>query len=232
MKRVGLVFIAILIIGLGLTGCALPAETPTPTPSPEEPSPLPVSGKVQASVVRVIDGDTIEVDIAGTLYKVRYIGIDTPELGQLGGEEARLVNMELVGDRVVELEKDVSETDKYGRLLRYVWVEDYMVNAMLVAMGYAQVSTYPPDVKYQDDFLELQGEAREKGSGLWGLAEETETTPPEPTGKYVGSINSDVYHYPTCTYAQRIYPENLIWFSSPADAKAQGYRPCKVCHPP
>jgi len=147
-----------------------PILTPTPIPSvlPTAP-PL-----VQAQVVRVIDGDTIEVSIGGKLYKVRYIGIDTPETKhpdkdvEWMGPEAAAKNEELVGGKVVGLEKDVSETDKYGRLLRYVWVGDLMVNAELVRLGYAQVSTYPPDVKYTDLFLLLQREAREAGRGLWG----------------------------------------------------------------
>ncbi len=151
----------------GYTPASPPAKPGLPPPgSQPEPSP----STVEALVVRVIDGDTIEVNIGGRLHKVRYIGIDTPELGQLGGYEAKSVNAELVAGKVVELEKDVSETDRYGRLLRYVWVEGNMVNATLVAMGYAQVATYPPDVKYQQDFLELQRQAQEAGLGLWGAA--------------------------------------------------------------
>ena len=65
------------------------------------------------------------------------------------------------------LETDVSETDRYGRLLRYVYVDGVMVNAVLVEEGYAQVSTHPPDVKYVDLFLKLQREAREAGMGMW-----------------------------------------------------------------
>jgi micrococcal nuclease len=131
-------------------------------------------------VVNVIDGDTIEVSIEGQTYKVRYIGIDTPETKhpdkpvESFGPEAAAQNEELVGGKVVELEKDVSETDKYGRLLRYVYVDGLMVNAELVRLGFAQVSTYPPDVKYQDLFLRLQQEAREANRGLW-------RAPPEST---------------------------------------------------
>ena len=57
-------------------------------------------------------------------------------------------------------------------------------------------------------------------------------TPPPTSGNYVGSVNSDVYHYPSCRYVKQIYPENKIWFSSASDARAHGYRPCKVCCPP
>ena len=146
----------------------------------------PAAALVQAKVFRVIDGDTIEVDIKGSLYKVRYIGIDTPETVhpqkpvEYFGKEASEKNRELVEGKVVRLEKDVSETDKYGRLLRYVWVDDVMVNAELVRLGYAQVATYPPDVKYQDLFLQLQGEAKEAGLGLWA-----EPSPPAPSASNV-----------------------------------------------
>ena len=83
----------------------------------------------EAQVVRIIDGDTIEVNIYGSNYKVRYIGIDTPEVGQPCSAEATAANRVLVEDKTVYLEKDVSEIDKYGRLLRYVYVGDTMANA-------------------------------------------------------------------------------------------------------
>lgn len=140
---------------------------PTPTDRPVTHS---------AQVVDVVDGDTIKVRLDGQTYTVRYIGIDTPETVhpskpvQWMGPEASDANRRLVAGRTVRLEKDVSETDRYGRLLRYVWVGDTMVNAELVRQGYAQVSTYPPDVKYQKLFLELQADARAAGRGLWGQA--------------------------------------------------------------
>jgi len=123
-----------------------------------------------AICIRVIDGDTIEIkDEAGKIFKVRYIGIDTPEKGDPYYKEATDANSSLVLNKQLRLEKDVSETDKYGRLLRYIYAGDLFVNAYLVEEGYAQVSTYPPDVKYANYFLELQQEARENGKGLWGI---------------------------------------------------------------
>lgn len=231
MRGIILTLVVSLVL---LCSCAAPPPY-TPAPSAAPPSPPPLAPQperspstAEATVVRVIDGDTIEVNIGSRLYKVRYIGIDTPELGQFGGYEAKSVNAELVTGKVVDLEKDVSETDRYGRLLRYVWVEGNMVNAALVAMGYAQVATYPPDVKYQQEFLELQRQAREAGLGLWAAPQPS----PAAEGVYVGSINSDKYHYPSCRYAQQIHPENEIWFSSATEAQAMGYVPCKVCKPP
>ncbi len=109
---------------------------------------------VAARVINLVDGDAIDVLINGQEYRVRYIGIDTPEKvhptrgEEPYGREASGRNQELVLGETVYLKKDVSETDRYGRLLRYVWLNDEtLVNAVLVAEGHAQASTYPPDVK-------------------------------------------------------------------------------------
>jgi len=148
----------------------VPDSTPTETSAPVPPS------IIEAQVTNVVDGDTIDVLIDGQEYRVRYIGIDTPEtvhptVGEEPyGSEASDYNKALVLGQSVFLEKDVSETDQYGRLLRYVWLdEETMVNALLVGEGYAQVTTFPPDVKHLDLFLELERTAREDALGLWGL---------------------------------------------------------------
>jgi hypothetical protein len=90
------------------------------------------------------------------------------------GQEASNKNKELVEGKRVKLEKDVSETDKYGRLLRYVWVDDVFVNDYLVRQGYAYAYTYPPDVKYAEQFVQAQQEARENNRGLWAICIEEE----------------------------------------------------------
>ncbi len=124
-------------------------------------------------VTRVIDGDTIEVDIDGTIYKVRYIGLDTPELDDKRPElcalaqEATRYNRKLVEGKTIRLEKDISETDRYGRLLRYVYVDDIFVNAELVRQGLAWAKVYEPDTKYQDYLEELEAEAKQASKGIW-----------------------------------------------------------------
>ena len=120
-----------------------------------------------ATVTRVIDGDTI---IIGSGQKVRYIGIDTPEVHpepEAYGMEAWQTNRGLVEGKEVRLEKDVSETDGYGRLLRYVYVDDTFVNAELVRLGLAEARDYPPDTKYQDLLEQREREARQAGRGMW-----------------------------------------------------------------
>ena len=140
---------------------------------------LPASSALAAldgPVVRVVDGDTIHVRIGARVEKVRYIGVNTPEVHhprkgeEPGGREAAEVNRRLVEGKSGRLELDVQERDRYGRLLAYVWVGDVMVNAELVRLGYAQVMTIPPNVRYQEIFVKLQREAREAGRGLWGRA--------------------------------------------------------------
>ena len=122
----------------------------------------------QVKVVRVIDGDTIE--IAGGAH-VRYIGMDTPETYpkvEFYGPEAKAKNIELVEGKLVTLEKDVSETDKYGRLLRYVYADGVFVNGELVRLGYAEAVAYPPDTRYQWQLEQLEKEAKAAKRGLWG----------------------------------------------------------------
>jgi micrococcal nuclease len=129
-------------------------------------------------VVRTVDGDTIHVRLASGVEKVRYIGIDTPEVHhpkrgeELGGRAATEINRRLVEDRAVRLEPDVQLRDRYGRLLAYVWVKrsdgtDVMVNAELVRLGYAAVMTVPPNVRHAELFRKLAAEAREHHRGLW-----------------------------------------------------------------
>jgi micrococcal nuclease len=130
------------------------------------------------SVIRVVDGDTIHVQLGDRVEKVRYIGVDTPELRhprrgeEPGGRAAAEMNRRLVGGRRVRLERDVQSRDRHGRLLAYVWIGGVMVNAELVRLGYAQVITVPPNVRHQELFLKLQREAREAGRGLWRLGRE------------------------------------------------------------
>ena len=134
---------------------------------------------MKGRVVWVVDGDTIHVRVGPRIEKVRYIGVNAPEIPhpgargwREGGARAREVNRRLVAGRDVRLELDTARRDTYGRLLAYAWVKRErrwaMVNAEMVRRGYAQVMTIPPNVKYQERLLDLQREAREARRGLWG----------------------------------------------------------------
>jgi micrococcal nuclease len=171
------------------TGVSSPsAFVVSPAPVSEEPeevlgeeseaTPSTQTSTEAVAVTKVIDGDTIEVEIGGEKYKLRFIGINTPETVdprrkvECFGKEASAENKRLLSGAEVVLEKDVSETDKFGRLLRYVYLklDDgslLFVNDYLVRQGYAYSSEYPPDIKYSGRLNQAQTEAREAGRGLW-----------------------------------------------------------------
>lgn len=162
-----------------------PTERPTPDPTPEL-GRAPVGETTIGQVVDVVDGDTIKVEIDGEVFTVRYIGIDTPETVhptvpvEWMGVEASAENARLVEGQEVWLETDISEVDRYDRLLRYVWLKQgadwLLVNSELVRLGFANSSTYPPDVRYQELFLDAERAARDADRGLWGA-----TPTPAPT---------------------------------------------------
>ncbi|MEP6774497.1 MAG: thermonuclease family protein [Chloroflexota bacterium] len=158
---------------------SIPTAQPTVplTPTTEPPA------LTQARLSRVIDGDTIDVVMDGQTVRVRLIGMDTPETNGAPicyGQEATAHTQQLIdaAGGKLWLEKDVSETDRYGRLLRYVWLTPSsgsavgkMLDEQLVVDGYAHVSTFPPDVKYIDRFVEAERDAKAARRGLWGACE-------------------------------------------------------------
>ncbi len=139
--------------------------------------PLPVEKGVveEVQVLEVIDGDTVKLSDG---RRVRYIGIDTPETvdphrtDECYGLEASLRNKELVEGKMVQLEMDKEDKDDFGRSLRYVWMDDILVNEVLVKEGYARAKKYPPNVKYHSMLLSAQKEAKVQDLGLWGTCQE------------------------------------------------------------
>ena len=115
-------------------------------------------------VSRVIDGDTIVLEGG---EHVRYIGIDTPETGRPYYPEAKKANEELVLGKRVRMHMDVSDRDRYERLLRYVYADGTFVNAELVRRGLARAKAYPPDTKYQKELAAIEKGAALQGDGLW-----------------------------------------------------------------
>jgi micrococcal nuclease len=129
----------------------------------------------QGRVVRIVDGDTIRVQLGDRTERVRYIGIDTPESVKPGtpvqcyAKRAAAANATLVAGREVRLVGDVEHRDRYGRLLAYVYRvgDGAFVNAMLVRDGYARTLTIPPNVAHAAEFARLARAARTTGRGLW-----------------------------------------------------------------
>ncbi len=212
-----------------------PVIPPDIQPSPEPPDDaLPV-------VTRVIDGDTVELQDG---RKVRYIGIDAPEINKHDcfATEAKMENARLVLNRSVRLERDVTNTDRFGRLLRYVYVGDTFVNLALIADGFAQVLTYPPDVRFNEQFRTATAEARTAKRGQWGGCQDSEPSPSPATTKtpstgcvIKGNINTKgekIYHLPGCgSYEKTVIEETKgeRWFCAETDAAAAGFRKAGNC---
>ncbi len=157
---------------LSATETAAPSPTATSAYAALGASCIPDNPPQTGKVVEVVDGDTIRVmlDENGLVYSVRYIGMDTPENTnqvEYFGTEAEAKNLELVYGKKATLIKDVSETDQYGRLLRYVIVDNLFINYELVAQGYANTASYPPDITCIPTFQEAEQKASASMLGLW-----------------------------------------------------------------
>ena len=135
-------------------------------------------GGETATVTNVIDGDTIDVLLNGEEVRVRYVGVNTPERDETCYSEASAANRVMVEGQTVRMVKDTSETDRYGRLLRYIYVGNTFVNEQLVAQGYAEVVLYEPDDRYYEDFLRFESNAARNGLGCHptGIFNDNNTT--------------------------------------------------------
>jgi len=155
----------LLILALALLAGACNLDLDAPSSSAGSAASLPPAGGQTALVRRVIDGDTIDVDIDGQRLRVRYVGVNTPESDESCYQEATEANRALVEGQTVTLVRDQSETDRFDRLLRYVYVGSTFVNRELVANGYAEAVLYRPDDRHWQDFVALEGEAARQGLG-------------------------------------------------------------------
>jgi micrococcal nuclease len=144
--------------------------------APDGAGPPPRAGAGElARVLRVVDGDTIVVSLDGRSERVRYIGMDAPELArpdeglgaECGADAARAANEALVAGEEIRLQRDASDRDRFGRLLRHVWLGDTLVSEALVARGVAEARSYPPDTALDGRLSAAEDEARSAGAGIW-----------------------------------------------------------------
>ncbi|MBW7474193.1 thermonuclease family protein [Paenibacillus oenotherae] len=199
------------------------------------------------SVGRIVDGDTLVTESG---HKIRLIGVNTPEVkGEsrpLGLKASEYTASKLEGKRVI-LFPDTGDTDRYGRLLRYLFIEGEMVmfNEMLLRDGYASVMTIPPNVTYADRFVEMEQAARAAGTGLWGggLNADQEAEPEDHAAGSNGQINeaagscsnplikgnirgtTKIYHLPESRSYNQTKAEQM--FCTEQDAEAAGFRKAK-----
>lgn len=227
----------LLSIALAFGGGDPAAEVPERT----VPEAVEMESRQKGEVLRIVDGDTYEIFI-DKKEKVRLIGVDTPESvapqkernvkeGKAASDFAR----ELLEGRVVEIEYDVQERDRYGRVLAYLYLDGKMVNEYLLEEGMAQIATYPPNIKYADRFQKIEAGARKSQKGFWqeGFGREKavkEEQEQNSSGLIKGNINAKgekIYHMP----GQRDYNRTKIdenkgeqWFISEKEAKKAGFR--------
>lgn len=165
-----LIIAGILATGFGVDIFRLPELQqllPITTPVASAPSGVP-EGVISAKLVRVVDGDTIEVTVGGQALTVRYVGVDTPERGEPGYKAAAAANTEFLGDGNLWLLPDRTDKDRYGRLLRFIYTaEGIFVNREMLLQGWAQPLEFEPDVTRAIEFRKLASDAAEAKRGFW-----------------------------------------------------------------
>lgn len=196
-------------------------------------------GEVKGTVAKVVDGDTIDVKDFG---RVRLADIDCPEKGKVGGAGAMAYATKWLLGKIVYLDVDnKTGKDDYGRYVCVVYLakrdgsldESKNFNRMIVDSRHGCVM----------DFHNNEFNPADWWGGLIPCPDCVKSSPDSTggsvqsgyssaCGRFVGSKDSNEYHYPACKLAKKISSLSEIWFSSSGDAKAHGYVPCKICHPP
>jgi micrococcal nuclease len=176
----------------------------------------------------VIDGDTV---VLADGQKVRYIGINAPELAHDGqkaepyGNAAKLFNASLVDRKKIRLGFDKERNDQYERLLAYIFLKDgTFVNVEILSNGYAYLLYHRPNIKHNAVMLQSQRAAMSAKKGIWQNWTESKK-------KYVANKRSRRFHLPTCPFGKRIKPQNRIVFQKKWEAFWEGYAPAKRCIP-
>lgn len=187
----------------------------------------------KAEVLRVIDGDTIEVNIEGEKEVVRLIGVDSPESVHpdkdpepFGKESSEFTKENLLGINVY-LERDLEDRDKYDRLLRYVWIDmpesfdlseinEKLFNAKLLKEGYARTLSIKPNVIYKNIFKDIEDDAKLNQRGLW-----------RDMNLIKGNKKTKIYYTPKDKYYNKISDDNIIYFKNEEEAVKNGYKKSK-----
>jgi len=166
---------------------------PSPPETARDDNPSPPDSDVSAGSYYIIDGDTIKLADGA---RVRYIGINAPEMDASGRDAclaraAQAANARLLEGTAIRLEKDVSDTDRYNRLLRYVWNGEVLLNEVLVSQGLATATPYPPDTRYAQTLEAAETRARDLKLGMWGdLCRGVDVTTLEDNGNTSSSTPS------------------------------------------
>jgi len=240
--------ITTLLAASGLTGYTIVKKTDLNQPDFES---------RQHTITKIIDGDTLKIK-TGTLKtrKVRLIGINAPEKGECFYEEAKNALTEVTQDRQINIEKDISGLDDYGRLLRYVIVinpdpdtDNLPVNYYMIRNGYAFYQSSPPDNRYRDLFITAQRQAQDENLGLWQACDyrenqdeqasqlrEQSSQPDNADCVIKGNISDagygKTYLLPGCDNYERVIIDprkGEVYFCTEAEAQSAGFRKATNC---
>lgn len=201
----------------------------------------------KAKFLYASDGDTIWVDIDGVREKIRFVGVNTPELAKDGNPaefmaiEAKDYTSKILKNEEIYLERDVSDRDKYERMLRYVWleepienptkedIEEKTLNGILVKEGFAYSNYYKPDIKYQKHLDKLEKYAQDKGLGIWSDPNNPSVFKNDSKDKYLikGNRNSKVYHLAEWDSYDTVKEKNVVYFKTEKEAREAGFRPAR-----
>ncbi|MCY8152001.1 thermonuclease family protein [Bacillus paralicheniformis] len=175
LRVIKVVFLTVFLASI-LFGCQLP-NSKAPSSAGSNASEQDTD-RIEAPVIRVIDGDTFVANVDGQKEKVRLILVDTPETvhptkpEEPYGKEASNFAKKTLSKQTVQLEMDVEKRDKYGRLLAYVYLKDgSSFNKVLLEKGYARLAVFPPNIKYEDEYKQAEEAAKEKALGIWSKKE-------------------------------------------------------------
>ncbi|CAN2042870.1 micrococcal nuclease [Candidatus Magnetomoraceae bacterium gMMP-15] len=174
----------------------------------------------------ISDGDTI---ILRNGKKIRYIGINTPEIahrnkkGEPYGQAAKKFNKKLVNGKKVFIIFDSNKFDQYGRILGYIFLKDgTFINARMIEEGYAYCLYYFPNIKHSNIFLKLQRKAMSQKKGIWHKGKGRRQ-------RLIGNKKSFRFHLSTCRFGKKTGKKNRKNFNTKWDAFWEGYAPCKKC---
>lgn len=233
-----------LLFALTLTSCQ---EIPKENINQDEFASNDLQIYQKAKVKYAVDGDTIWVDIDGKDEKVRFVGVNTPEVAKDGepaefmADEAKDFTNKTIKNKEIYLEKDISDRDKYDRLLRYIWlekpvdnptlndIETKTLNGILVKEGLAFANYYKPDIKYQEYLKKLEKSAQDNKLGIWSDSTDSlnENEKIDQTYLIKGNKNSKVYHLPEWSSYGTVKEKNAVYFETEKEAKNAGFRPAR-----
>ncbi|MBM4048373.1 MAG: thermonuclease family protein [Planctomycetes bacterium] len=174
------------------------------------------------AVKSVVDGDTVEL---ATGDRVRLIGIDSPERGELFYDAAKIYLKDLVLGKAVRIERDADTMDSYGRKLGYLFVGRTFVNGAMVYAGLAYASSHPPNTRYEALLFAAQRDARAARRGLWREQKVSDER------FYVGNLSTHKFHRPSCEWAAKIEPKHQVRLTNRVQGLNLDLTPCRSCKP-